>query len=122
MSARSLHFVYSAQSHLFRRVATPEVDIKPDAKILLKAVKVLEGRFGLGVPIALIRGKPHQRLKDFHQKLEAYGSGKDNSEAWWKAIGKLLFKGGILFIYIYFTLKLWSIFQIIYLVYSSNLI
>uniref|UniRef100_A0A1B6D7V2 ATP-dependent DNA helicase n=3 Tax=Clastoptera arizonana TaxID=38151 RepID=A0A1B6D7V2_9HEMI len=85
-----------SQSHLFRRVNTPDVDIKPDAKILLKAVKVLDGRFGLGVPIALIRGKSHQKLKDFHQKLEVFGSGQDKAEAWWKAIGRLLVREGLL--------------------------
>lgn len=75
-----------------RTAQTPEIDVRPDTKILLKAVKVFGGKFGLGVPIAFVKGKRHPKFNPLHLKHELYGSGKGQPEQWWKSIGKLHLK------------------------------
>ena len=49
------------------------------------------GRFGLGVPIAFVRGKNHPKLYSSYLKHELYGSGKDQPEQWWKSVGNEIY-------------------------------
>lgn len=86
----------SCAGKLLRTIQPPEIDIRPDAKILLKAVKLFGGRFGLGVPIAFVRGKQHSKLNSSHSKHDLYGSGKDQPEQWWKSVGRLLVREDLL--------------------------
>lgn len=62
--------------------------MREDARKLLEAVRVLDGKFGLGVPIRFLMGKKENRLSPSYTRHPLYGSGKDEPENWWKAIGK----------------------------------
>ncbi|KAG8276059.1 hypothetical protein J6590_073213 [Homalodisca vitripennis] len=74
----------------------PELDLREDVQKLLGAVRVLDGKFGLGVPIKFLMGKKEDRISNSYTRHALYGSGKDDSEKWWKAIGRLLVKEGLL--------------------------
>lgn len=67
----------------------PELDLREDARKLLGAVQLLGGRFGMGVPIKLLLGKEKEtRIPSSLTQHPLYGSGKDDSENWWKAVGQ----------------------------------
>ncbi|XP_054266583.1 bifunctional 3'-5' exonuclease/ATP-dependent helicase WRN-like isoform X2 [Macrosteles quadrilineatus] len=74
----------------------PELDLREDAVKLLGVIRVLDGRFGFGIPIKFLMGKKQDRIPNSYTRHPLYGSGKDDKEEWWKAIGRLLVKEGLL--------------------------
>ncbi|XP_032877925.1 Werner syndrome ATP-dependent helicase isoform X3 [Amblyraja radiata] len=63
---------------------------------LLTAICILGERFGIGVPVLFLRGSYSQRLPEQHRNHHLFGSGKNNPESWWKALGHLLIIEGFL--------------------------
>ncbi|XP_075216584.1 bifunctional 3'-5' exonuclease/ATP-dependent helicase WRN-like [Lycorma delicatula] len=73
-----------------------QIDLKNDAILMLRAVDVFDGRKGLNVAILFLRGSKAQKIPPSLYKHEYFGAGKDKSEAWWKATGRLLLREGLL--------------------------
>lgn len=65
-------------------------DFGKQAYQLMSAISALGERFGSGVPILFLRGSSSQRLPDKYRCHPLFGSGKDQSENWWKALARLL--------------------------------
>ncbi|XP_057184109.1 bifunctional 3'-5' exonuclease/ATP-dependent helicase WRN isoform X2 [Triplophysa rosa] len=57
---------------------------------LMKAIRIMEERFGITAPILFLRGSNSQRVPDRYRKHSHFGIGKDISECWWKALGREL--------------------------------
>ncbi|XP_027454735.1 Werner syndrome ATP-dependent helicase isoform X3 [Zalophus californianus] len=71
-------------------------DFGPQAFKLLSAVKILGERFGIGLPILFLQGSNSQRLADQYRRHSLFGSGKDQTESWWKALSHQLMAEGFL--------------------------
>nr|XP_007960302.2 Werner syndrome ATP-dependent helicase isoform X1 [Chlorocebus sabaeus]XP_007960304.2 Werner syndrome ATP-dependent helicase isoform X1 [Chlorocebus sabaeus]XP_007960306.2 Werner syndrome ATP-dependent helicase isoform X1 [Chlorocebus sabaeus]XP_007960307.2 Werner syndrome ATP-dependent helicase isoform X1 [Chlorocebus sabaeus]XP_037839542.1 Werner syndrome ATP-dependent helicase isoform X1 [Chlorocebus sabaeus]XP_037839543.1 Werner syndrome ATP-dependent helicase isoform X1 [Chlorocebus sa len=71
-------------------------DFGPQAFQLLSAVDILGGKFGIGLPILFLRGSNSQRLADQYRKHSLFGTGKDQTESWWKAFSRQLIIEGFL--------------------------
>ncbi|XP_048186902.1 Werner syndrome ATP-dependent helicase [Perognathus longimembris pacificus] len=71
-------------------------DFGPHAFLLLSAVNILAEKFGIGVPILFLRGSSSQRLPDRYRSHKLFGTGKDQSESWWKALFRQLIAEGFL--------------------------
>ncbi|KAM7227229.1 hypothetical protein CapIbe_021642 [Capra ibex] len=71
-------------------------DFGPQAFQLLSAVTILGGRFGIGIPILFLRGSNSQRLEDRYRSHSVFGTGKDHTENWWKALSRQLIIEGFL--------------------------
>ncbi|XP_055423113.1 bifunctional 3'-5' exonuclease/ATP-dependent helicase WRN isoform X5 [Bubalus kerabau] len=71
-------------------------DFGPQAFQLLSAVTILGGRFGIGIPILFLRGSNSQRLEDRYRRHSVFGTGKDRTEKWWKALSRQLIIEGFL--------------------------
>ncbi|KAF8783188.1 Werner syndrome ATP-dependent helicase like protein [Argiope bruennichi] len=65
-------------------------DFAKEAKLLFGTIEATGGAFGLAVPILILRGSANQRITEPMKKCPQYGKGKNISEAWWKAFGRLL--------------------------------
>lgn len=61
---------------------------------MLSAVARLEGRFGLGYVVELLRGT--KKVRPEHQILKTFGAGKDYSQAQWMQYGRELIQLGYL--------------------------
>lgn len=61
-----------------------------EAHLLLEAVEVSNGYYGITIPIFLIRGSTSQRLPAWMRTKPIYGKGRNKTEEWWKAFGRLL--------------------------------
>ncbi|XP_027247088.1 Werner syndrome ATP-dependent helicase isoform X2 [Cricetulus griseus] len=71
-------------------------DFGPQAFQLLSAVDILQEKFGIGIPILFLRGSNSQRLADKYRSHKLFGTGKDQTESWWKALSHLLIGEGFL--------------------------
>lgn len=71
-------------------------DFGPQAFQLLSAVTILGERFGIGIPILFLRGSNSQRLEDRYRRHSVFGTGKDRTEKWWKALSRQLIIEGFL--------------------------
>ncbi|XP_024841971.1 bifunctional 3'-5' exonuclease/ATP-dependent helicase WRN isoform X3 [Bos taurus] len=71
-------------------------DFGPQAFQFLSAVTILGGRFGIGIPILFLRGSNSQRLEDRYRSHSVFGTGKDHTEKWWKALSRQLIIEGFL--------------------------
>ncbi|EHB18352.1 Werner syndrome ATP-dependent helicase [Heterocephalus glaber] len=71
-------------------------DFGPQAFLLLSAVDILQGKFGIGVPILFLRGSSSQRLPGPFRRHNLFGAGKDQTESWWKAFSRHLVTEGFL--------------------------
>ncbi|XP_036385650.1 Werner syndrome ATP-dependent helicase homolog isoform X2 [Megalops cyprinoides] len=65
-------------------------DFGKEAYQLMSAIRALDGRFGLSVPILFLRGSDSQRLPDKYRCHPLFGAGRGVSETWWKALGHQL--------------------------------
>ncbi|XP_073075141.1 bifunctional 3'-5' exonuclease/ATP-dependent helicase WRN isoform X2 [Manis javanica] len=70
-------------------------DFGQQAFQLLSAVSILGEKFGIGVPILFLRGSNSQRL-DQYRTHSFFGTGKDQTESWWKAFSRQLVTEGYL--------------------------
>ncbi|KAK4875425.1 hypothetical protein RN001_011847 [Aquatica leii] len=71
-------------------------DFANDARVYMNAVKAMDGKFGHGMYILFLRGSKSTKLFAKYQQHSLYGSGKHQTEDWWKAIGKILEREGYL--------------------------
>ncbi|KAG3294873.1 Werner syndrome RecQ like helicase, transcript variant X6 [Ictidomys tridecemlineatus] len=71
-------------------------DFGPQAFQLLSAVGILEEKFGIGVPILFLRGSSSQRIANKYRSHSFFGTGKDQTENWWKALSRHLITEGFL--------------------------
>ncbi|XP_066391510.1 uncharacterized protein [Miscanthus floridulus] len=68
-----------------------ERDLSKEAFLLLSCIKSCGGRWGLNLPIDVLRGSRAKKIVDNnYDKLQMHGRGKDYSSNWWKALGGLL--------------------------------
>uniref|UniRef100_A0A673SSW9 DNA 3'-5' helicase n=1 Tax=Suricata suricatta TaxID=37032 RepID=A0A673SSW9_SURSU len=74
---------------------TPQ-DFGPLAFQLLSAVNILGEKFGIRLPILFLRGSNSQRLTDQYRRHALFGTGKDHTESWWKALSRQLMTEGFL--------------------------
>ncbi|XP_058110814.1 uncharacterized protein LOC131253707 isoform X2 [Magnolia sinica] len=74
-----------------------ERDMSTEAFLLLNCIQLCGGRWGLNMPIDVLRGSRSKRILDNHfDKLPLHGLGKEHSSNWWKALGDQLMAHGYL--------------------------
>uniref|UniRef100_A0A8C4MEZ4 DNA 3'-5' helicase n=1 Tax=Equus asinus asinus TaxID=83772 RepID=A0A8C4MEZ4_EQUAS len=71
-------------------------DFGPQALQLLSAVNILGEKFGIGVPILFLQGSNSKRLADKYRSHSFFGTGKDQTRAWWRALSRQLITEGFL--------------------------
>lgn len=71
-------------------------DFTSPAGLMLKAVKDLQGRFGLNTIVLHLNGSKSVKVKEWMKKLPSYGTGEDKSQEYWKAVGAMLISEGFL--------------------------
>ncbi|KAJ0979160.1 hypothetical protein J5N97_014634 [Dioscorea zingiberensis] len=74
-----------------------ERDLSREAYLLLSCVQSCAGRWGLNMPIDILRGSRSKKiLENNFDKVPMHGMGKNYSSTWWKALAGLLFSHGFL--------------------------
>lgn len=71
-------------------------DYTKEARQLLEAIIGTGERYGISVPICLLRGSVSQKLPEYLRKGKLYGVGKARTEAFWKAFSRLMSSEGYL--------------------------
>ncbi|XP_020521838.1 uncharacterized protein LOC18432470 isoform X1 [Amborella trichopoda] len=72
-------------------------DISREAFLLLTCIKSCRGRWGLTMPIDILRGSRSKRIVENHfDGLPLHGLGRDHSINWWKGLGDQLLAHGYL--------------------------
>lgn len=71
-------------------------DFGREAFQLLSAVSILGEKFGIGIPILFLRGSNSQRLEEKYRSHSSFGTGKNQTENWWKAFSRQLITEGFL--------------------------
>lgn len=66
-----------------------EIDFSKDAKVLLNAISLFDGFCGISKPIALLRGSKSKSIERYHNH-KLMGSGKYQSDQYWKVLADLL--------------------------------
>ncbi|XP_008782729.2 probable ATP-dependent DNA helicase RecQ isoform X2 [Phoenix dactylifera] len=68
-----------------------ERDLSRESFLLLSCIRSCGGRWGLNMPIDVLRGSHSRKILDNNfDKLPLHGLGKDYSATWWKALAALL--------------------------------
>ena len=67
-------------------------DLSKQIRLLLHAVKDSGGRYGMGVPVDIVRGSRAKVTAKIPLATSwpCFGAGKERSEKWWKALGYML--------------------------------
>ncbi|KAJ8649290.1 hypothetical protein MRB53_002313 [Persea americana] len=74
-----------------------ERDMSREALLLLSCIQSCGGRWGLNMPIDILRGSRSKKIVDNHfDKLSLHGIGREYSSNWWKALGDQLMTSGYL--------------------------
>lgn len=73
-----------------------KINYTKEARLLFDVVMGTNQRFGITVPIAILRGSGSQRVPDYLKKSIYFGTGKHKTEAFWKAFARLLQSEGYL--------------------------
>ncbi|CAN6468404.1 unnamed protein product [Victoria cruziana] len=72
-------------------------DISREAYLLLNCVELCGSRWGINMPIDVLRGSRSRKIIDNHfEELQVHGLGRDHSANWWKGLGDLLIAHGYL--------------------------
>ncbi|EEC82697.1 hypothetical protein OsI_27361 [Oryza sativa Indica Group] len=72
-----------------------ERDLSKESFLLLSCIKSCGGRWGLNLPIDVLRGSRVKKIVENNfDKLPLHGRGKDYPPNWWKALGGLLLAHG----------------------------
>ncbi|XP_063704544.1 LOW QUALITY PROTEIN: bifunctional 3'-5' exonuclease/ATP-dependent helicase WRN-like [Culicoides brevitarsis] len=71
-------------------------DFSEDARKLLAAIKLFNGKKGLNASVLTLRGSKAKAVPAFAQLKPIYGSGKDKPDEWWKSLAILLDREGFL--------------------------
>ncbi|KAK8726097.1 hypothetical protein OTU49_010375 [Cherax quadricarinatus] len=69
-------------------------DFTEDSLNLLKTAGGVHGNCSIGSLILILRGSNCQRVKPHWKRLSTFGAGKNRSESYWKALGKMLVSAG----------------------------
>ncbi|KAF3454768.1 hypothetical protein FNV43_RR05216 [Rhamnella rubrinervis] len=78
-------------------ISKRECDMSTEAFLLMSCIRSCKGRWGLNMPIDILRGSRSKKILDAHfDKLPLHGLGKDHSPNWWKALAYLLISSGYL--------------------------
>jgi len=73
------------------------LDFGVDVKLLIKAIQTTgDGRYGLSMPILLLRGSNNQKLHQRFRNLNMHGAGQNKTEKYWKSLGRQLISIGML--------------------------
>merc|ERR1719186_920941 len=67
-----------------------EIDFSEDARSLMKAIRFVGPKAGLGLSCLLLIGSKVERLWPRMKKSELYGSGRDKSKDYWMALAGTL--------------------------------
>ncbi|KAG8099080.1 hypothetical protein GUJ93_ZPchr0013g37483 [Zizania palustris] len=68
-----------------------ERDLSKESFLLLSCIRSCGGRWGLNLPIDVLRGSRGKKIVDNNfDKLPLHGRGKDYPPNWWKALGSVL--------------------------------
>lgn len=67
-----------------------------EARLLFDVVMGTNQRYGISVPIAVLRGSTSQKVPAYLRQSIYYGTGKHKTEAFWKAFARLLQSEGYL--------------------------
>lgn len=74
-----------------------ERDLSKESFLLLSCIKSCGGRWGLNMPVDVLRGSRVKKLVEKnYDKLPMHARGKDYPPNWWKALGGLLMAHGYL--------------------------
>uniref|UniRef100_A0ACD5Y541 Uncharacterized protein n=2 Tax=Avena sativa TaxID=4498 RepID=A0ACD5Y541_AVESA len=74
-----------------------ERDLSKESFLLLSCIKSCGGRWGLNMPVDVLRGSRVKKLVEKnYDKLPMHARGKDYPPNWWKALGGLLIAHGYL--------------------------
>ncbi|KAJ4981678.1 hypothetical protein NE237_032515 [Protea cynaroides] len=74
-----------------------ERDMSREAYLLLSSVQSSGGRWGINMPIDILRGSRSKKVREFQfDKLPLHGLGKDHPSNWWKALADQLIANGYL--------------------------
>ncbi|XP_064489785.1 bifunctional 3'-5' exonuclease/ATP-dependent helicase WRN-like [Ornithodoros turicata] len=84
-----------------RRLATDgseeaKRDYTKEARQLMEVIIETGERYGLAMPIGLLRGSASQKVPERLRKGRLYGAGKARTEAFWKAFSRLMLSEGYL--------------------------
>ncbi|KAL6646868.1 hypothetical protein ACP70R_015562 [Stipagrostis hirtigluma subsp. patula] len=72
-------------------------DLTSESILLLTTIKLCGGRWGLNLPVEVIRGSKGKKIMDnSYNKLQVHGCGRNYSANWWKSLGGLLLAEGYL--------------------------
>ncbi|KAL8592125.1 hypothetical protein ACOMHN_033496 [Nucella lapillus] len=77
---------------LFTAIEDTPTDLGKEVQQLFTAIEVTGSRFGLSVPVQFLTGSHTQKLQKFHRLTQhrLFGSGKQRTQKFWKALGKCL--------------------------------
>ncbi|MCO5604621.1 hypothetical protein L7F22_058790 [Adiantum nelumboides] len=74
-----------------------ERDLSEETHLLLSSVDLCGGRFGINIPIDVLRGSRSKKiLENKFDDLPLYGLGSNKTSNWWKALGDELLANGYL--------------------------
>lgn len=72
-------------------------DLTKEAKLLLNGIMLTgNGRFGISVPILVLKGSNSQKVPSWLTKKKEFGAGNFRSDKWWKSFGRQLMNLGFL--------------------------
>ncbi|KAK4274954.1 hypothetical protein QN277_018107 [Acacia crassicarpa] len=78
-------------------VSKKQRDLSTEVFLLLACIQSCRGRWGLNMPIDILRGSRAKKILDAQfDKLPLHGLGKDHPSNWWKALGHQLISHGYL--------------------------
>ncbi|OAY23976.1 ATP-dependent DNA helicase RecQ [Manihot esculenta] len=79
------------------RVSKRERDLSREAFLLMACIQSCRGKWGLNMPIDVLRGSKAKRILDMHfDKLPLHGLGKSYLSNWWKSLAYQLISHGYL--------------------------
>ncbi|KAL0544651.1 hypothetical protein IC582_019769 [Cucumis melo] len=75
-----------------------EHDMSKEAFLLLACIQSCRGKWGLNMPVDILRGSRAKKMMRYDQfdKLPLYGLGREYSSNWWKALASQLISNGYL--------------------------
>ncbi|WCJ34897.1 ATP-dependent DNA helicase RecQ [Euphorbia peplus] len=78
-------------------VSRKEIDLSREAFLLMSCIQSCRGKWGLNMPIDVLRGSRAKKILDWHfNQLPLHGLGKSYSSNWWKALADQLISHGYL--------------------------
>ncbi|TVU31871.1 hypothetical protein EJB05_23575 [Eragrostis curvula] len=89
-----------------------ERDYGEEALMLMECICACGGKWGLNVPINVLRGSKCRKVRDNKlDQLDLHGAGKQYPQKWWKALGTMLISQGFIIETIRDTFRLLSVSQ-----------